>query len=79
MTGWLGMHTVLESQPVGDDPHVPLSHGAQLLHVVGSLDQLERAHHPCGPFPTPGLLHWPNSAHVYPQPHLDAQEDHAAA
>lgn len=79
LTGWLGPHPVLESQPVGDDPHISLSHGAHLLHVVGNPYPLGRAQHPCGPFPTLGLLHWPRSTNVCPQPHLDAQEDHAAA
>lgn len=77
--GWLGPQPVLANQPVGDDPHVPLSHGAHLLHVVGKFDPLERAHYSCGPTPNPAFLLRPGSAHIYHQPHLDAQKDHAAA
>lgn len=79
LTGWLGVHSVLESQPVGDDSHVSLSHGTHLLHVVGNLDPPGGAVDPCAPAPANTLLHWPRSAHTYPQPHMDPQEDNAAS
>lgn len=77
--GWLGAHPVLEGQPVGDDPRLPLPDGAHLLHVVDHLHALGRAQHPRGSGPARALLLRPRSAHAHHQPHLDAQEDHAAA
>lgn len=77
--GWLGTHPVLEGQPVGDDPRLPLPDGAHLLHVVDHLHPLGRAQHPRGSGSARALLHRPRSAHARHQPHLDAQEDHAAA
>lgn len=73
------MHSVLESQPVGDDSHVSLSNGTHLLHVVGNLDPPGGAVDPCAPAPANTLLHRPHSAHTYPQPHMDPQEDNAAS
>lgn len=64
---------------MGDDPLVPLSNGAHLLHVVGVLDPLGRVQRPRGASPPPAPVHWARSADVCHQPHLDAQEDHAAA
>lgn len=64
---------------MGDDPHVPLSHGAHLLHVVDSTDPLDGAQHLRGAVAAPAVFLWPGSAHSYHQPHLDAQENHAAA
>lgn len=77
--GWLGPHLVLEGQPVGDDPRLPLPHGAHLLHVVDHLHALGGAHHPRGRGPARALLHGPGAAHARHQPHLDPQEDNAAA
>lgn len=64
---------------MGDDPHVPLSHGAHLLHVVGHADPLGGGQRPHRSAPTPHFLLRTRSAHAYHQPHLDAQEDNAAA
>lgn len=77
--GRMGSHSLLESQPVGDDPHVPLSHGAHLLHVVGDSDPLGGNQYPCGAVPEAHLLLWTRTAHSHHQPHLDTQEDHATA
>lgn len=79
LTGRLGTHPFLESQPVGDDPHVPLSHGANLLYVVGNFDPVGRDQHSHGLATTPALLNRPCSAYIYLEPPLDSQEDHAAA
>ncbi|RXN01340.1 hypothetical protein EOD39_7069 [Acipenser ruthenus] len=40
IAGWLVKNCLLEGQPVANDPHVPLSHGAHLPHVVGKLVSL---------------------------------------
>lgn len=79
LSGWLGSYPDLESQPVGDDPHVPLPYGPHLLHLVCDVDPLGRDKPPCGANPTTAVLHRPGSANRYHQSHLDAQEDHAAA
>lgn len=79
LTGRLGAHIVLESQPVGDDPHVPLSHGAHLLYVVGNFDPVGRDQHSHGLSPTLALLNRPCFAYTYYEPTVDSQEDHAAA
>lgn len=62
-----------------NDPHVSLSHGADLLHVVGDLASLGRHRAQRGSAPPPALLHRPGPAHCPNQPHLDTQEDHAAS
>ena len=64
---------------MGDDPHVPLPHGAHLLHVLGELEALGRDEGPRAAAPAAALLHGPGPAHRRHQPHLDPQEDHAAA
>ena len=77
--GWLGPQHVLEGQPVGDDPHVPLPHGANLLHVVGHLEPLDGHQCHLPPGPSHPFLHGPRPPHPGAEPHLDSQEDHAAA
>lgn len=79
LTGRMGTHLVLESQPVGDDPHVPLSHGAHILYVVGNLDYVGRDQHSHGPSTTFTLLNRPCSAYAHHESPLDSQEDYAAA
>lgn len=64
---------------MGDDPHVPLSHGAHLLHVVVNLDPVASHLQPHGLTPTPAVPTRPCSAHSDHEPALDTQEDHAAA
>lgn len=63
---------------MGDDPHVPLQDGADLLHVVGDMEPLGGVQHQRGPAPAHALLNWPGPPHASHQPHLDPQEDHAA-
>lgn len=69
---------VLEDQPVADDPHVPLPHGAHLPHVVGVPLALGRP----APQPVPAapaaVPRGAGPAHARPQPLLDPQEDAAA-
>lgn len=70
---------VLEAEPVADDSHVPLPHGADLPHVVGVLLALGRAAPqplPAAPGALPRRTEPPHTRH---QSLLDPQEDAAAA
>ena len=70
--------TALEGEPVADDPHVPLPHGALLPHVVGVPAALGRPAQQPAPAAPGALPVWHGPADAHPQPVLDPQEDAAA-